>query len=72
MGTADFDAAMVYWPNSKQNLSGTNVLYTEGFATANHKAILAAVGDGSVFVSKQKYDTVELYFENEAKSSAHC
>ncbi|BBB89826.1 MAG TPA: FAD-dependent oxidoreductase [Methylomusa anaerophila] len=67
IGAADFDAAAVYWPNTKQNVSGTNVLYTESFATANQKAVLGAVGDGPAIAVKKKYDTVELYSENKLK-----
>lgn len=71
MGLADFDKA-VYWPNSKKNLYGSNVLFTDGFATAGQKARLNAVGDAPVFTEKKKYDSVELYFANAEKSLQHC
>lgn len=68
MTVADFDAAAVYWPNSRQNSQGLNVLYSEGFATDNKKAVLAAVNNEPIFIPKKKYDTLELYFENVVKS----
>lgn len=64
MDTADFDTAAVYWPHTLRNVNGTNVLYTEGFATGNQKALLSVAGDAPVFVAKKKYDSVELYLEN--------
>jgi formate dehydrogenase major subunit len=64
MGAADFDAG-VYCPNTKENVSGLNVLYTDGFATATKKAVLGAAADEPVFAAKKIYDTVDLYFEKE-------
>ncbi len=69
IGVADVDATAVYWPNTKENATGVNVLYTEGFATAGKKAVLGAVDDAAVFADKKTYDTVEMYFENVKKSS---
>lgn len=67
IGAADFDAAPVYWPHSKENTTGSNVLYSEGFATPDHKAILGTIEDGPMFTTKKKYDTVELYCQHTAE-----
>jgi len=72
MALADFDAAEVYWPNTRQNVNGANVLYTDGFATQEQKAVLGPAGDGALFVAKKKYDTVELYFDDRVNNSKHC
>ena len=66
---ADVRNAMVREvPVYAKNSQGVKVLYAEGFATDNKKAVLSAASNEPIFATKEKYDTLELYFEKVAKS----
>lgn len=58
----------VYVPLSK-DLSGTQVLYTEGFETENRKADLSFEKSNNMFTEKKLYDTVEKDFDELAKKN---
>lgn len=59
----------VYWPNTKDNAYGKQVLYSEGFNTSDKKAKLAVPQEGPAFKCKVVYDTVEKQFTNFAKAN---
>ena len=62
LDVAPFDSEAIYWPCSKSDPRGTQVLYADGFATADKKAVLKAVADAPIFVSKPAFDTIEQKF----------
>lgn len=61
-GFAKADGRPTYWPNSNENIEGTNVLYMDGFATENGKAHLYIPSTGELFKEKVVYDTIEKDF----------
>ena len=59
--------AEIFWPSSKQDLSGKQVLYTDGFATPDKKAVFRAAEAGEIFRERKTMDSIELYFAENCK-----
>ncbi|HWQ29689.1 MAG TPA: NAD(P)-binding protein [Negativicutes bacterium] len=53
----------VYTPNSRDNVEGSQVLYTDGFMTEDKKANLSIPDGVLMFKERKVYDTVQLRFE---------
>ncbi len=53
----------VYTPCSRDNVEGSQVLYTDGFMTEDKKANLSIPENGQMFKARKIYDTVQVRFE---------
>jgi formate dehydrogenase major subunit len=53
----------IYTPCGRDNVEGSQVLYTEGFMTEDKKANLSVPGNGQMFRERKIYDTVQMRFE---------
>lgn len=53
----------IYTPNTRDNIDGEQVLYTEGFNTEDKKADLSIPEDEHMFRERKIYDTVQMQFE---------
>jgi len=59
--TQGSDAA-IFTPNSRSNPVGSQVLYTDGYAKSDKKAVLSVPEGNKMFVEKQVYDTIQKKF----------
>ncbi|HWQ40507.1 MAG TPA: FAD-dependent oxidoreductase, partial [Desulfosporosinus sp.] len=55
--------ATIYTPNDRSNPSGSQVLYTDGYAKEDKKAVLSIPEGDKMFMDKQVYDTVQKKFK---------
>jgi formate dehydrogenase major subunit len=67
--TAAVKGIEVYTPCSRDNVEGSQVLYTEGFMTEDKKANLSIPENGSMFKERKVYDTVQMRFEEYLKEN---
>lgn len=64
--TKNIDA---YTPNSRDNIAGEHVLYTEGFKTEDKKANLSLPELEQMFKTRKVYDTLQMRFEEYLKEN---
>lgn len=63
LASAPVDAEGIYSPNSRSNIHGSQVLYTDGFNTADQKAVLGVPEGNTMFSEKKVFDTVQKRFD---------